>query len=40
VASGRAQGFELWTSTPEEYARVIKDRSASKLVKSSGARID
>ena len=37
-----AQGFELWTSTPEEYARVIKaDRERwGKLVKSSGARID
>lgn len=37
-----AQGFELWTSTPEEYARVIKaDRERwGKLVKSSGAKID
>jgi len=37
-----AQGFELWTSTPEEFARVIKaDRDRwGKLVKASGARID
>ncbi len=37
-----AQGFELWTSSPEEYARVIKaDRERwGKLVKSSGAKID
>ncbi len=37
-----AQGFELWTSTPEEFARVIKtDRERwGKLVRASGAKID
>jgi tripartite-type tricarboxylate transporter receptor subunit TctC len=36
------QGFELWTSTPEEFAEVIRaDRERwGKLVKASGARID
>ena len=36
------QGFELWTSTPEEFAAVIRaDRDRwGKLVKASGARID
>jgi tripartite-type tricarboxylate transporter receptor subunit TctC len=35
-------GFELWTSTPEEFAQVIKiDRDKwGKIVKASGARID
>ena len=37
-----ASGFELWTSTPEEFAQVIKvDRDKwGKIVKASGARID
>ena len=36
------QGFELWTSTPEEFAEVIRsDRDKwGKLVRASGARID
>ena len=38
----RGQFFELWTSTPEEFAAVIKSDSAKwgKIVKDSGARID
>jgi tripartite-type tricarboxylate transporter receptor subunit TctC len=37
-----AQGFELWTSTPEEFAKLIRvDRDKwGKLVKASGAKID
>lgn len=37
-----AAGFELWTSTPESFAQVIKvDREKwGKIVKASGARID
>ena len=37
-----AAGFELWTSTPEEFAQVIKtDRDKwGKIVKASGAKID
>ncbi len=37
-----AAGFEMWTSTPEEFARVIKtDRDKwGKIVKASGAKID
>jgi tripartite-type tricarboxylate transporter receptor subunit TctC len=37
-----ASGFELWTSTPEEFAQVIKvDRDKwGKIVKASGAKID
>lgn len=37
-----AQGFELWTSTPEEFAAVIRtDRDKwGRIVKASGARID
>lgn len=37
-----AQGFELWTSTQEEFARVIKaDRDRwGTLVRASGAKID
>ena len=37
-----AQGFELWTSTPEEFAKVIKaDRDRwGTLVRASGAKID
>ena len=38
----RGQFFELWTSTPEEFAAVIKSDSAKwgTIVKDSGARID
>ena len=38
----RGQFFELWTSTPEEFASVIKTGHAKwgKIVKDSGARID
>jgi len=37
-----AQGFELWTSTPEEFAQVIRsDRDKwGKIVKASGAKVD
>ena len=37
-----AQAFELWTSSPEEYARVIREDHAKwgRIVKASGARID
>ena len=37
-----AAGFELWTSTPEEFAQVIKgDRDKwGTIVKASGARVD
>ena len=37
-----AQGFELWTSSPEEFARVIaKDRLTwGKIVKASGASVN
>jgi tripartite-type tricarboxylate transporter receptor subunit TctC len=37
-----AQGFELWTSTPEEFTAVIRaDRDKwGKIVKASGAKID
>jgi tripartite-type tricarboxylate transporter receptor subunit TctC len=37
-----AAGFEMWTSTSEEFARVIKtDREKwGKIVKASGAKID
>jgi tripartite-type tricarboxylate transporter receptor subunit TctC len=37
-----AQAFEPWTSTPEEFARVIRDDYAKwgRIVKASGARID
>ena len=37
-----AQGFELWTSSPEEFARVIEaDRiSWGKIVKASAASVD
>jgi tripartite-type tricarboxylate transporter receptor subunit TctC len=37
-----AAGFELWTSTPEEFAEVIRvDRDKwGKIVKASGAKID
>lgn len=37
-----AQGFELWTSSPEEFARVIaKDRVTwGKIVKASGASVN
>jgi tripartite-type tricarboxylate transporter receptor subunit TctC len=37
-----AAGFEIWTSTPEEFAQVIRqDRDKwGKIVRASGARID
>ena len=37
-----AAGFELWTSTPEEFARVIReDRDRwGPIVKASGAKVD
>jgi tripartite-type tricarboxylate transporter receptor subunit TctC len=37
-----AAGFEMWTSTPEEFARTIKtDRDKwGKIVKAAGAKID
>lgn len=38
----RAQSLDLWTSTPEEFAAVLKADLArwGKVVKASGARID
>jgi len=38
----RAQSLDLWTSTPEEFAAVLKSDLArwGKVVKASGARID
>ncbi|MBI3372934.1 MAG: tripartite tricarboxylate transporter substrate binding protein [Betaproteobacteria bacterium] len=38
----RAQSLDLWTSTPEEFAAVIKADLArwGKMVKASGARVD
>lgn len=38
----RGQFFELWTSTPDEFAAVIKSDLSkwSKIVKDSGARLD
>jgi tripartite-type tricarboxylate transporter receptor subunit TctC len=37
-----AQAFELWTSTPEEFTRVIRTdyEKWGRIVKASGARID
>ena len=37
-----AQAFELWTSTPEEFARVIRTdyEKWRRIVKASGARVD
>ena len=37
-----AQGFELWTSTPDEFAKIIRvDRDKwGKVVKASGAKVD
>ena len=37
-----AAGFEIWTSTPEEFAQVIKiDRDKwGKIVSASGAKVD
>ncbi len=37
-----AQAFELWTSTPEEFARVIRTdyEKWGRIVKASGARVD
>ena len=37
-----AQGFELWTSTPDEFAAVIRaDRDKwGRIVKAAGAKID
>ena len=38
----RGQFFELWTSTPDEFAAVIKSDLAKwgKIVRDSGARVD
>ena len=38
----RGQFFELWTSTPEEFQKVIRADHAKwgKIVKDSGARVD
>lgn len=37
-----AQMFELWTSTPEEFARVIRAdyEKWGRIVKASGAKVD
>jgi tripartite-type tricarboxylate transporter receptor subunit TctC len=37
-----AQAFEVWTSTPEEFARVIRadHEKWGRIVKASGARVD
>jgi len=37
-----AQMFELWTSTPEEFARVIRTdyEKWGRIVKASGAKVD
>ena len=37
-----AQAFELWTSSPEEFSRVIRadHEKWGRIVKASGARID
>ncbi|MEN9316159.1 MAG: hypothetical protein RIS35_2552, partial [Pseudomonadota bacterium] len=37
-----AQGFELWTSTPEQFAATIRtDRDKwGKIVRGSGAKVD
>ena len=37
-----AQAFELWTSTPEQFARVIRTdyEKWGRIVKASGARVD
>lgn len=38
----RLQAFDLWTSTPEEFTRVLKSDHAKwgKIVRAAGARID
>ena len=38
----RIQAFDLWTSTPEEFTRVVRaDRAKwGKIVAAAGARID
>jgi tripartite-type tricarboxylate transporter receptor subunit TctC len=38
----RIQAFDLWTSTPEEFTRVLKSDYAKwgKIVRAAGARID
>ncbi len=38
----RLQAFDLWTSTPEEFTKVLKaDRDKwGKIVRTAGARID
>lgn len=38
----RLQAFDLWTSTPEEFTRVLKSDHAKwgKIVSAAGARID
>ena len=37
-----AQMFELWTSTPEEFQKVIESdyEKWGKIVRASGARVD
>jgi tripartite-type tricarboxylate transporter receptor subunit TctC len=37
-----AQAFEPWTSTPEEFSRLIRTDHAKwgQIVKASGARVD
>ena len=38
----RLQAFELWTSTPEDFTKVLKSDHAKwgKIVKASGAKVD
>jgi tripartite-type tricarboxylate transporter receptor subunit TctC len=38
----RAQSLDLWTSTPEEFAAVLKKdlERWGKVVRASGARVD
>jgi tripartite-type tricarboxylate transporter receptor subunit TctC len=37
-----AQAFELWTSSPEEFSRVIRadHEKWGRIVRASGARVD
>ena len=38
----RLQAFDLWTSTPEEFAKVVRDHRAKwgKIVAAAGAKVD
>jgi tripartite-type tricarboxylate transporter receptor subunit TctC len=38
----RVQGFDLWTSTPEEFTSVLKADYAKwgKIVSAAGAKVD